>query len=314
MTQEFPCFACGGKDTLKLGRSYVTVSNPSPGGGTSNSLGVEILNLAPILSFTRPARVGAGGSAFTLEVWGDQLTPTSVVFWNGSKRSTTPKAYNSTTAAISAADIASPGTAQVIVFTPAPGGGTSNPLAVSIITPLFRLQSNPTAQTIPHHSSATYTIRVTPQPGGFNDPITLGCSVAPAGPACSLSQYEVTLGNSAASVMLTVATSGLARLEKPVEPGPLFVLWLVLPALGIAVAGRTWTDGGKTKAGIFVVLVLIVAFFGLLSACGGGGGGGEGGGEGAPYTRNYTVTVTGYSGPLGQEFSASTTVNLTVTF
>ena len=314
MTQEFPCPACGGKDTQNLGRSYVTVSNPPPGGGTSNSFGVEIVNPAPILSFTRPARIAAGGPAFTLEVWGDQLTPASVVFWNGSKRPTTPRAYSYTTAAISAADIASPGTAQVTVFTPTPGGGTSGPLAVSIITPLFRLQSSPTAQTIPHHSSATYTIKVMPQPGGFAEPIALGCSVAPPGPDCSLSQYEVALGNSAASVMLTVATSGLARLEKPVEPGPLFVLWLLLPALGIVVAGRTWTDGGKTKAGIFVVLVLIVTFFGLLSACGGGGGGGGGGGEGAPYTRNYTVTVTGYSGPITHEFSISTTVNLTVTF
>src|SRR5206468_419202 len=46
--------------------------------------------------------------------------------WNGSSRSTTFVDSTHLTAVITATDIASAGTAQVTVFTPTPGGGTSN--------------------------------------------------------------------------------------------------------------------------------------------------------------------------------------------
>ena len=50
----------------------------------------------------------------------------SVVRWNGSDRTATYVSATQRTASIPASDISSPGTASVTVFTPAPGGGTSN--------------------------------------------------------------------------------------------------------------------------------------------------------------------------------------------
>jgi subtilisin family serine protease len=312
MAQKSNGVGQGGQDTQDIGTAYLTVSNPAPGGGTSNSAPVGIVNPAPILRFTIPARIAVGSPAFALQVWGSQLTPTSVARWNGGDRATTHDAYNYLTAALTATDIASVGTAQVTVFTPTPGGGTSNPLTVSIVTPPFTLASNPTTQSVSHGTTATYTIKITPQSGGFNDPVSVSCGVAPAGPACSLSQYGVTLGHSAATVTLTVDTTHLARLETPAEPTPLFALWLVLPALGIVVAGTTWTDEKRVKRGIFLALVLIVASLGMLNACGGGGekAGGGGGGGGA---QNYTITVTGASGPIDQQTTVFLPVTLTVT-
>jgi hypothetical protein len=55
------------------------------------------------------------------------------VRWNGADRTTTFVSATQLTVTISAADIATAGTAQVTVFTPAPGGGTSSPLSFSII-------------------------------------------------------------------------------------------------------------------------------------------------------------------------------------
>jgi YVTN family beta-propeller protein len=70
-----------------------------------------------------------------LTVVGDNFVPDSVVRWNGSDRPTTGNgSINGLTAQISASDIAAAGTAQVTVFNPAPGGGTSNSLTFTITT------------------------------------------------------------------------------------------------------------------------------------------------------------------------------------
>jgi hypothetical protein len=75
-----------------------------------------------------------GGPAFTLTVYGAGFISSSVVRWNGADRTTTFVSGTQLTAAITAADIAAAGTANVTVFNPAPGGGTSNAMPFSIGT------------------------------------------------------------------------------------------------------------------------------------------------------------------------------------
>jgi uncharacterized protein (TIGR03437 family) len=65
---------------------------------------------------------------------GANFVASSVVRWNGASRTTTFVSSVQLTASIPASDIASAGTAQVTVFTPAPGGGTSTALNFSVIT------------------------------------------------------------------------------------------------------------------------------------------------------------------------------------
>ena len=81
------------------------------------------LTPAPVAFSLSPDTVVAGGSAFTLTVQGNQFVPWSVVRWNGANRITTFVNSTELQAAIDAADIATAGTAQVSVLTPAPGGG-----------------------------------------------------------------------------------------------------------------------------------------------------------------------------------------------
>jgi hypothetical protein len=74
----------------------------------------------------------AGGSGFTLAATGSQFVTGSTINWNGVARTTTFVSATQLTAAIPASDIATAGTAQVTVSTPAPGGGTSSALAFTI--------------------------------------------------------------------------------------------------------------------------------------------------------------------------------------
>lgn len=90
-------------------------------------------NDTPIITSLFPSSATAGGPGFTLNVSGTGFISTSVVYWNNSARTTT---YNTTSTQLSisvtAQDIASPGTAQVVVVTPAPGGGASTAASFTI--------------------------------------------------------------------------------------------------------------------------------------------------------------------------------------
>lgn len=115
-------------DVASVGSASVTVFNPTPGGGTSAALTFTITaatNPAPTSSSISPTSRTAGSGAFTLTVAGTNFVPASVVRWNGSNRTTTYVSSTSITAAITASDVASAGSATVTVFNPTPGGGTS---------------------------------------------------------------------------------------------------------------------------------------------------------------------------------------------
>jgi len=114
------------------GSASVTVVNPAPGGGTSNTVTFTINNPVANLTSLTPSSKNHGDGAFTLTVHGTGLVSTSQVKWNGSNRTTTFVSPMQVQAAITAADILNAGTAQVTVTNPGPGGGTSNALTFTI--------------------------------------------------------------------------------------------------------------------------------------------------------------------------------------
>lgn len=89
-------------------------------------------NAVPLIYPLVPSATAPGGPAFTLTVNGTGFVSGAVVNWNGSGRTTAFVSSSRVTAAISAADIANTGTATVTVTSPAPGGGTSNPVYFQI--------------------------------------------------------------------------------------------------------------------------------------------------------------------------------------
>ena len=119
-----------------------------PGGSTCNTsiCGSGIVNAGaavaavsnpvPTITGLNPPSATPGGPAFTLTVNGTGFVSSSVVRWNGSNRTTTYVSSTQLTAAITAADIATAGTASVTVFNPAPGGGTSNAVSFVVGNPV----------------------------------------------------------------------------------------------------------------------------------------------------------------------------------
>ncbi len=122
-------------DVASAGTAQVTVFTPTPGGGTSNASTFTINNPVPALSSLSPSGATAGDPAFTLTVVGSSFIPGAVVRWNGSNRTTTYVGNSQLRATITMADIGSEGTALVTVFNPGPGGGVSNVLTFTIVSP-----------------------------------------------------------------------------------------------------------------------------------------------------------------------------------
>jgi hypothetical protein len=119
-------------DIAAGGGLSVTVANPAPGGGVSNALTLSVINPVPTIIGFNPTAIAAGSAAFTLKVLGNGFVPGSVVNWNGSPRTTTFDNSGQVSAQITAADVATAGSASVTVVNPAPGGGTSNTLSFTI--------------------------------------------------------------------------------------------------------------------------------------------------------------------------------------
>ena len=89
----------------------------------------------PTITSLSPSRTSAGTAAFNLTVNGAGFVAGSEVRWNGVARPTTFVSGTQLRAAITAADVAAPGSAQVTVFTPPPGGGTSAAATFTIAPP-----------------------------------------------------------------------------------------------------------------------------------------------------------------------------------
>ncbi len=122
-------------DVVSIGTAQVTVFTPAPGGGISNAKSFVINNVRnplPTVTGLGPPGVVAGNGGFLLVVTGSNFVASSGVRWNGTDRPTTFVSSAQLQASIASADVANPGTATVSVFTPGPGGGTSNGLVFSI--------------------------------------------------------------------------------------------------------------------------------------------------------------------------------------
>ena len=112
----------------------VTVTNPASDGGTSSASNFSVVaggGTGLTISLLVPSCAPAGES-LQLSVVGTNFMASSVVQWNGSDRPTTMDAINGLVAQISASDVATAGTAQVTVFNPGTGGGTSSPSTFTI--------------------------------------------------------------------------------------------------------------------------------------------------------------------------------------
>jgi len=124
------------QDLLCPGADRITVTNPAPAGGTSNSIEFDVTPLnstQPCITALSPATANAGAAAFPLTVTGSNFNATSSVFFGVNARATTfnPET-GQLTAALLASDLATAGTVNVTVVNTMPVGGTSAPFPFAI--------------------------------------------------------------------------------------------------------------------------------------------------------------------------------------
>ncbi len=87
-----------------------------------------------------PAAVTPGVPGFSFTVHGAGFVPGSIVNWNGTPLATKFISAAKLTAEVPAANVSKARTVNVTVVSPAPGGGSSNPVPFTIVEPTTELQ------------------------------------------------------------------------------------------------------------------------------------------------------------------------------
>ncbi|MGI4760329.1 MAG: IPT/TIG domain-containing protein [Janthinobacterium lividum] len=133
---------------VPAGASSGLVAVITPGGTATSATAFTVImpNPVPAIAVLSPASAVAGSSAITLTVSGSGFTAGSVVSFNGTALQTTYTSATQLTAQVPAAALATAGSYDVLVASPAPGGGTSAAATFTVTTPAPTLVSFAPAQ------------------------------------------------------------------------------------------------------------------------------------------------------------------------
>ena len=123
-------------DVQSVGTESITVEDPASGNLPSNTLSLVIQALPPMtVTEVSPIKVPAGNSSFTITVIGTGFANGATIDWGSTSLTTTYVSSTELRATVSAALVASTGTAQVTVVNAASQGGTTSTATVVTITP-----------------------------------------------------------------------------------------------------------------------------------------------------------------------------------
>ena len=166
----------------------------------------QLLNPVPSLLSLSPSSANAGDPAVVLTVKGTNFLPASTVAWNGAALPTTYISGTQLMVSIPASDLATAGTADVTVTTPAPGGGTSS-LQGFIVNPVAPAASLSGSSI--EFGMVTQGIASAPQPvtltNSGNAALAIS-SIAAAGDFTETNNCGATLASSAACQIQLVFT------------------------------------------------------------------------------------------------------------
>jgi hypothetical protein len=132
-------------DVSQPGTSSVDVFTSLPGGGPSNNVAFNVAqpgeNAVPSINSINPPWVfshGAASKQFEMTVTGQNFTADSVGVFDGANRPTTFVDASHLHVTIYGSDLVTPNSLGISVFTPLPGGGTSNVLTF-VVRKLYRI-------------------------------------------------------------------------------------------------------------------------------------------------------------------------------
>jgi hypothetical protein len=113
----------------------VTVINPGPGGGTSNSLSLVLDNPAPVVSSISPSLVLVGSSSTNLFIFGSGFQPDSVLKVGDTVLTPFGNFSGELIVSVPSSMLASPAMLTVSVTTPGPGGGEADGPSLTVGEP-----------------------------------------------------------------------------------------------------------------------------------------------------------------------------------
>jgi hypothetical protein len=122
----------GGTSQTRINAGDVQIVMTNAQSSSANNFVVAQSKPAPVTTSISPSVRSAGDPQFTLTVNGSGFSNCSIVRLDGLDRTTTFVSANQLTAVIPASDQGGGGTKTITVFTPTPGGGTSNGQTLTI--------------------------------------------------------------------------------------------------------------------------------------------------------------------------------------
>ncbi len=119
---------------VKPVNTQITVFTPAPGGGASSGVPISVYAQPPVptASSVSPNAIPAGSPNTAITVTGTGFQANSVVKWNNAALATAYISSTKLTATVPAPYLVKPVTTQITVTTPAPGGGTSSGVPISV--------------------------------------------------------------------------------------------------------------------------------------------------------------------------------------
>ncbi len=130
----------------RAGTYQITVTNPTPEGGTSNPVNLQINNPVPSIAMISPSETMAGTPSLILTVYGTGFFDDTTVYINGTVRPFTLISQTKIQIELTASDLEVGAYIQVTASNPPPGGGLSNKAIFTVLNPIPTLSSiNPTS-------------------------------------------------------------------------------------------------------------------------------------------------------------------------
>jgi hypothetical protein len=119
-------------DQAASGIYPVVVSNPTPGGGQSNSVNFAVNNPQPALTSISPSVLATSSPDTVVTVSGTNFVSGSTVNLNGTMLSTTFVSSTQLMVTIPSSSLTNKGASQINVTSPSPGGGISGPKTLTV--------------------------------------------------------------------------------------------------------------------------------------------------------------------------------------
>lgn len=291
----------GGAGTDNYGDAFITKILPSP-----------TLTPAPAsLSFnTVNAGSTTGPQTITLTNTGDApLSVSGIIAGSPFSQSNTCQTPVAVLARCTVNVIFSPGgigTASGTLSVADNAGGSPQVIPLSGTAVGFAISASNTTAQVTAGAPASYSLTITPN--GFSGPVSLGCSVAPTGPACTLSPSSVTLdGSTAESISVSVSTTSRSTLPPPFHLAPLPPqVEIVIALMGcLLIVCFLVFSVGRWPRPALLKLALVLFLSAIAAGCTISGGSSSKAGT-PPGT--YQISVSGTSGG----FSAGVNLSLVV--